>query len=187
MGAIAMTAVVCAVWLGLVQRSRTLSALENAEAQLATVRQQTEMIRVLSQRRGAVDAKPRPKTDIVEPLRTLMQQHGIAPDALTQVNLLSPQPIPQTPYERQQAALTFQSMRVPDLVRVLTQWRDREPLWLVRSIRLEGNPQPSDINPSAGETTRAPVAPDDRFTASIVLENIHLAQREPGRLAPPRP
>ena len=133
---------------------------------------QLQRLELLRKQRELVDDRPRPRSEIVEPFKGIMRTIGIGTESLTQVSLPDAQPIQGTPYRRQQGTLTIERVRVVELVNLLAQWSRSQPLWTLRSLRLD-KAQGVPASREASGATRE--SADDRYTAVITIENVHLA------------
>jgi hypothetical protein len=94
----------------------------------------------------------------------------MGPQFLTGVSLPDPQPIADGQLARQEASVTLTGVRATELARVLVRWSNGQPLWTIRSIRL-------DRSESVRENAVNAV---DRFTAVITVDNIHVNTRPTG-------
>ncbi len=189
-GAVVAAACVCA--LALSWRSRAAAAREAgaASAEHATVLMQARRLTALRNERALVADRLRAEPDLVARLQSCLHASGVEPAALTQVSASEPQGVapPRNPggasggggmsgggpgghaLKRQQVAVTLDPLRPADLARFLVAWRESEPLWTVRAVRLQRS------GSAKGGGQAGANAADDRASAVLVLDNVFLAQ-----------
>lgn len=165
---VAVTALGCVVFWSWSQWRAARSEAARAADRHAAALQQARRLVDLRSGRAAVDDRPRPQPDLVARLHAQMQSVGMAPQALSNVSSTAAQPIASTPYRRQTTTFTIDGAAPADVARLLAAWREAEPLWVVRSVRLQHAPQGQRKEPGRG-------GEQERYSATIVLENIHLA------------
>ncbi len=141
-------------------RSEAADAASRHAAVIASVRR----LEALRAQRSVVDDRPRPEPDLVARLQAQLHAVGLDPLALARISMQAPRPpAADSPYRTQAASITIERISPPDLARFLVAWRDAEPLWLARAIRLEHAPS-KDASADA-----------ERFTAHLTLESAHVA------------
>ncbi len=149
-------------------RDASVVALDDAESVAMRVR----VLRATSTR---ITDRPPPEPDLVARLHSALRAAGIDERRLASVSTSRPEPVRGSEiYRRITAPITLDSMRPPELARFLAEWLDADDGgggdgggWGVASITL------SHEGPTGG-ARGATVAADDRYTARLVLENIHV-------------
>lgn len=170
MGVLVATCV-SSCWIAWSQRSSAQST-RDAAAQIASLTDQNlrELVQLQS-RAAVVDQRERPGEAMVSPLRAALEQEGMGSQCLTGVSLQDPQPIAEGQLARQEASVTLTGVRTAELARALVRWSQGQPLWTIRTIRLDRS---ESSRASSGETL-------DRFTAVITIDNIHINARRTGQ------
>lgn len=180
--AVALTAVVAcgaALWLSYREMAGAREGFRAAAASHAATIMQVRALEQLRARRELVEDRPRPQPDLVARLEAQLHSAGIDAGSLTQVSSLEPQPVrvgstaagqADSPYRRQSTTITLERVRPVDLARFLAGWTEAEPLWVVRSIRLQHDLRRTQPGAGPGRVTE-----EDLFTIHLTLENIHLA------------
>lgn len=166
---------ICGLFLSWRRWNQAAVSAEAAASEHGMVLSQIRRLNELRRERELFDDRPRPRSEIVEPFKAQMHAAGLAPDSLTQVSIPDSQLITGTPYERQQGSMTVDRVRVPDLVRLLAAWSKSQPLWTLRSVRLEKSAASARSNSSGGTTPGGSADVDDRYTAFLTIENVHVA------------
>lgn len=163
-----------AILAPIVASSRTAKALDATErAQLNLDETYSIAARLTDLRRqsAAVGDRPSPEPDLVARLHGALHLAGVSPERLTRVSMQASQSIRGTDLKKQVVAVTIGPIRAPDLARCLNQWSEREPLWTIRSVRLDRIVETQ----SRQRSSRNSSAPIDEYNASMTLERIHLA------------
>lgn len=183
-GAVVAAACVCALALAWRSRAAAVREADAASAEHATVFMQARRLTALRNERALVADRLRAEPDLVARLQACLHASGVEPSALTQVSASEPQAVapPRAPggahagssaghaLKRQQVAVTLDPLRPADLARFLVAWRESEPLWTVRAVRLQRS------GSAKGGGQAGANAADDRASAVLVLDNVFLAQ-----------
>lgn len=161
----------CACWTAWAQRSDARNRRDAAIRMFHDTDAQLQELVGLRTRAAVVDQRERPGDAMVSPLRAALEQSGVGAQCLAGVSLPDPQPIADGELARQEAAVTITGVRTSELARALVSWSQNQPLWTIRTIRLDRS---ESSRAGAGDTT-------DRFTAVITVDNIHLNTRRAGQ------
>lgn len=183
-GAVVAAACICTLVLSWRTRAAAVREADAASAEHATVLMQARRLTALRTERALVADRLRAEPDLVARLQSCLHASGVEPSALTQVSASEPQTVapPRAPggthagpsaghaLKRQQVAVTLDPLRPADLARFLVAWRESEPLWTVRAVRLQRS------GSVKGGGQGEPPITDDRASAVLVLDNVFLAQ-----------
>jgi hypothetical protein len=162
--AMLIAATLCVALWARMTSSRAAGAALAAEAALNDVAVQARELGRLRAERAVVEERPRPEPDLVARLESQLQAAGIAPRAMAQLNSGAPSPLGrESGYRRRTVGVTIEGVSPEQAARFLLNWRAAEPLWSVRSVRLQHDARQGD----GGETA---------YTCFVTLENVHLAQ-----------
>lgn len=151
--------------------SKSADAAGLAQADLDATRSSVSRLTDLLKQSAAVGDRPSPEPDFVARLHNALHLTGIDPQRLTRVSMKESQPIRGSEFHKQAVAITIGPIRAPDLARCLNQWTAEEPLWTIRSVRLDRVSENRSNQRGDWNTT----APTDEYTAAITMERIHLA------------
>lgn len=165
---VAITSLVCAFALS---RRASVSAARDAgaaradhAAMLAEARRALD----LASQRPIIADRPRPEPDLVARVGSALAEAGISPDKLARLTLSEPRAVAAsaggnsrgapTGLKSQSATLAVESVTAGDAARALTRFREAEPLWTVKSIRLDHVGKDGDL-----------------YDVTAVIESVHLA------------
>jgi len=169
--AVALTLAILAPVFASSRAARSLAAVDRAQSNLDATASIAAKLTELQRQSAAVGDRPSPEPDLVARLHHALHLTGISPGRLTRVSMQASQAIRGSELKKQVVAITIGPIRAPDLARCLNQWSQSEPLWTIRSVRLDRIVETRSRQRSA----RNPSAPADEYNASITLERIHLA------------
>ncbi len=151
--------------------ARAHEASARARVNLDETRSIADQLLELQHQSAAVGDRPSPEPDLVARLHNALHLTGVNPERLTRVNMQASQAIRGTELHKQAVVITVGPIRAPDLARCLNRWTTDEPLWTIRSIRLDRVIE----NQRNRQSAQSSAAPSDVYSASITLERIHLA------------
>ncbi|MCB9848558.1 MAG: hypothetical protein H6814_09105 [Phycisphaeraceae bacterium] len=154
--------------------ARAIDAAQRAEDDLEATRATALRLQDLLRRQASVGDRPSPEPDLVARLHNTLHLTGVSPDHLTRISAQAPSPIRGADLSKQVVAITVEPIRAPDLARWLNQWTRSEPLWTIRSVRLDRQAESQRTQRSGAHD---PNPPSDDYAASITLERIHLTNR----------
>ena len=167
-----LTLVVCALFFTWQRGREAVAMRNNALAEYSATASQVRELLQLRDGQALVDDRPRPEPDLVARLQDHLHAAGVAANSLSQVTSGQSQRVDSTPYRRQVITITVNQMNPEQIVRFCSRWRDAEPQWIMRSIRLRyaGN--------QAGRRSRqrGNGAPGQSFDLLVTLENLYVAE-----------
>jgi hypothetical protein len=133
-------------------------------------------VAALRDARRTVESGPALQGDVHARTQVVLQGVGLDPRQLKSTTDSAPSAIQDTPYQRQVATVIIEPVSAVDAARVVTEWRDSEPGWTIRSVRL-------DHAAATGRGERADPT-RERFTLTLTLDSVHLATPTKGTSAP---
>lgn len=161
-------AVVCGLFMMNQRMQRARTAADHALAQHAQTLLQCRQLVHLQSQEQLIDDAAAPEPDLIASLEVQLAASGIT-SAIDRFRMGAPQPVRDTPYQRQVATVTIQSVPPPTLATFLTNWTDAEPRWVVRSVTLD-HPKVERRRDRPGQWDAV-----GRYTVQITLENTFLA------------
>ncbi len=193
LAAVCLTVAACALALSARSRSAAAAALADAESSHALVAEQADSLVRLRAEKATVGDRPRAQADVVARLQACMHAAGVNPSSLTRVTASQAQPVSAPAggtgtsaapfYMRQTLSFTIENAGPAEVARFAAGWRDAEPLWSLRSISLQHAAAPA-APPAPAPPQGAAPAQNDRYTATLTIENVFLAQPPTGRSSP---
>ncbi|MCB1743627.1 MAG: hypothetical protein KDK91_24845 [Gammaproteobacteria bacterium] len=170
---IVAAAAVCALFL---MGQRLRSARSDATAAVAEHSQallQCRQLEDLRSKEQLIDDVAAPEPDLIASLEVQMASSGIT-SPIDRFRMGTPQPVRDTPYQRQVATVTIQSVPPPVLAQFVVNWNTRQPRWILRSVTLDHPP----VDRVSGDRRQGRTARWDatgRYTVQLTLENTFLA------------
>lgn len=169
----------CALVLSYRYYSRASAQARAASAVHAATLLKARRLAELSTDRAVVADRPRPEPDLVARLQERLHASGLDPVCLTQVSVSEPRSASGdgpgsngSSLQRQEATLTLDAVRPGDLARFLASWREGEPHWIPKTVRLQRS---SDRRPSGAATDGSTPKGDARYSVILVLDNVFAA------------
>ena len=158
LGLVVGTIAACGVVLALGESRSALAESHAARQSHATVLAQARRALDLRRVHERIADRPRSAPDLIARFTEQLQRAGIGPQALGQHRVGRAEAVGEGRHQRQSVFVTIEGVRPAELARLLTGWRDAEPLWTVRDIKVTHQQRAREGS--------------DRYDVSLTLENI---------------